>query len=174
MTKLSIITAPDPRLKVVSEPVAQVDAGIQRLMDDMLETMYAAPGIGLAAVQVGVPKRVVIVDTGEQGEQDKPLFLINPEVLFTSDETWIDEEGCLSLPDQYADVRRPVVVKLKFLDYTGVPQEMEARGLLATCIQHELDHLEGILFVDHISMLRRGIILKKLRKIQRESAAAER
>jgi peptide deformylase len=173
MAKLSIITAPDPRLKVVSEPVAEVDYGIQKLMDDMLSTMYAAPGIGLAAVQVGVPKRVIVMDTGEQGGQDKPLCMVNPEVLTASDDMWTYEEGCLSLPDQYADVRRPVAVTLNFLDYEGEPQELEAKGLLATCIQHELDHLEGILFVDHLSTLRRGIILKKLRKAKRESAAAE-
>jgi peptide deformylase len=173
MTKLSIITAPDPRLKVVSETVAKVDYGVQKLMDDMLSTMYAATGIGLAAVQVGVPQRIIVMDTGEQGGQDKPLCMVNPEVISASDNLWIYEEGCLSLPDQFADVQRPVAVTINYLDYEGELQELEAKGLLATCIQHEIDHLEGILFVDHLSTLRRGIILKKLRKAQRDSAAAE-
>ena len=150
-----------------------MDYGVQKLMDDMLSTMYAAPGIGLAAVQVGVPKRIIVMDTGEQGGQDKPLCMVNPEVISASSNLWICEEGCLSLPDQFADVQRPVAVTIKYLDYEGELQKFEAEGLLAICIQHEIDHLEGILFVDHLSTLRRGIILKKLRKAQRDSAAAE-
>ena len=170
MARLPILVAPDPRLKVVSEPAGGVDDDLRLLMDDMLETMYAAPGIGLAAVQVGIAKQVIVIDTGEQGGQDKPLFLVNPEIVSTSDEVWVYEEGCLSLPDQYADVRRSVAVTVKFLDYEGEEQELASRGLLATCIQHEMDHLDGILFVDHLSALKRTIILKKLKKIKRQSA----
>lgn len=172
MAKLPILTAPNPRLKVVSDPVAVVDDAVRRLMDDMIDTMYAAPGIGLAAVQVGVAKRIIVMDTGEEGGQKKPLYLVNPEIVTTSDELWVYEEGCLSLPDQYADVRRPIAATVIYLDYHGERQEIDARGLLATCIQHEMDHLEGILFVDHLTALKRGIILKKLQKAQRQSAAA--
>jgi peptide deformylase len=170
MPKLSIITAPDPRLKVVSAPVAEVDDGIRQLIDDMLETMYAAPGIGLAAVQVGVAKRVVVVDVGDEGDLDDPLCMVNPEVITTSDTTWTYQEGCLSLPDQFADVTRPSSATVRYLDHDGEPQTLEAKGLLATCVQHEMDHLEGVLFVDHLTMLKRGIILKKLKKAKRQEA----
>lgn len=172
MARLPIIIAPDPRLKIVSDPVEAVDDQVRKLMDDMLETMYAAPGIGLAAVQVGEPIRVVVIDTGEQGGQDEPLYLANPEIVSLSDEKWMYEEGCLSLPDQYADVRRSLEATVSYLDYHGERQELVCKAMLSTCVQHELDHLEGILFVDHLTMLRRGMILKKLRKIQRQSAAA--
>lgn len=172
MALLPILIAPDPRLKIVSDPVEGVDDDLRRLMDDMRETMYAAPGIGLAGVQVGVPKQVIVIDTGEQDGQDQPLFLVNPEVVATSDEMCVYEEGCLSLPDHYADVRRPIGATVKYLDYDGVPRKLSAHGLLATCIQHEIDHLDGVLFVDRLSALRRGIILKKLRKTQRQTASA--
>ncbi|HUC60764.1 MAG TPA: peptide deformylase [Alphaproteobacteria bacterium] len=167
MAVLPIITAPDPRLKLRSKPVARVDAEIRRLMDDMLETMYAAPGIGLAAPQVGVTKRVLVLDVAREGETPAPLCLANPEILWTSDERGSFEEGCLSLPDQYAPVERPVRCRVRFLDRDDELREIEAEGLLATCIQHEIDHLEGTLFVDHLSALKRGIILRKLQKAKK-------
>jgi peptide deformylase len=167
MALLPIITAPDPRLKVKSKRVAKVDAEIRRLMDDMLETMYAAPGIGLAAPQVGVAKRVLVVDTAREGEKPSPVCLANPEILWASDELASFEEGCLSLPEQYAPVERPVRCRVRFLDRDNELRELEAEGLLATCIQHEIDHLEGTLFVDHLSALKRGMILRKLQKAKK-------
>jgi peptide deformylase len=167
MALLPIITAPDPRLKVKSKPVAKVDAEIRRLMDDMLETMYAAPGIGLAAAQVGVAKRVLVVDTAREGAKPNPVCLANPEILWASDELASVEEGCLSLPEQYAPVERPVRCRVRFLDRDNEVRELEAEGLLATCIQHEIDHLEGTLFVDHLSALKRGMILRKLQKAKK-------
>ena len=164
---MPIITAPDPRLKVKSKPVAKVDAEIRRLMDDMLETMYAAPGIGLAAPQVGVAKRVLVVDTAREGDKPNPVCLANPEILWASDELASFEEGCLSLPEQYAPVERPVRCRVRYLDRDNEVRELEAEGLLATCIQHEIDHLEGTLFVDHLSALKRGMILRKLQKAKK-------
>lgn len=166
-----IITAPDPRLKQVSVPVTRVDDGIRRLMDDMLETMYAAPGIGLAAIQVGVPKRVIVMDLAKEGEDKAPLHFVNPELLWASDETKPAEEGCLSLPDMFDIVERPAQARVKFLDYNGEPREILADGLLAVCLQHEMDHLEGILFVDHLSRLKRDMILRKLVKAKRLALA---
>ncbi|NDF12897.1 MAG: peptide deformylase [Proteobacteria bacterium] len=172
MTVLPIVTAPDPRLKIKSEPVEKITPEIQRFMDDMLETMYATGGIGLAAVQVGVHKRILVMDVdhgssrypdSQKGEHN-PLFLINPEIVSESEEKNTYDEGCLSFPGQYAEVVRPKRVKVKYLDYNGKPQELEADELLATCVQHEIDHLNGVVFVDHISTLKRDIIMRKLKK----------
>lgn len=172
MTKLKIISAPDPYLRSISEPVEEVDDELRALMDDMLETMYGAFGIGLAAIQVGVPKRVIVMDMALEDEPKAPQFFINPEITWTSDEMGVYEEGCLSVPEQYADVERPAKCKFKYLDYNGQAHEVEADGLLATCIQHEMDHLNGILFIDHLSALKRRMILKKLTKAQREELAS--
>ena len=164
MAKLPIITAPDPRLKVKSTKVTVVDDAVRKLMDDMLASMYAAVGLGLAAIQVGVPKRIIVMDLAKQGEPAKPLYLINPEIVAASDTDLSHEEGCLSLPGQYAEVERPDRVEVRYLDYHGKPQRLKAEGMLAVCIQHEMDHLEGILFVDHLSALKRNMILRKLVK----------
>ena len=166
-----IITAPDPRLKVVSEPVESVDDEIRALIDDMFETMYDAPGIGLAAIQIGVSKRIVVMDIADAESPPEPRCFINPEVVWTSEDVTTYEEGCLSVPDYYAEVDRPAQARVKFLDRDGKAQEIEADGLLATCIQHEIDHLNGVLFVDHISSVRRSIILRKLTKAKRLAAA---
>ncbi len=167
MAILPIITAPDPRLKQIAKPVAQVDDGVRELMDDMLETMYLAPGIGLAAPQVGALKRVIVLDLSKEDEAPQPYVLANPELTWVSDEDITYEEGCLSLPDHYADVVRPAAIKLRYLDRDNEIRTMEAEGLLATCLQHELDHLDGILFVDHISALKRNMILRKLLKAKK-------
>ena len=168
MAKLSIITAPDPRLKVKAKPVAKVDANVRRLMADMLETMYAAPGIGLAAPQVGRALRVIVLDCARDGEKPQPYKLANPEILWRSAELMTVNEGCLSLPEHYADVARPAEITVRYLDEENEIRELDAKGLLATCIQHEMDHLDGVLFVDHISSLKRGIILRKLAKTKRQ------
>ena len=169
MAVLPIITAPDPRLKAISDPVAEVDDSIRALLDDMLDSMYEAVGIGLAAIQVGIAKRIVVIDVAdENGEQGNPLFLINPEIVWTSDDERVHEEGCLSLPEHYAEVVRPDEIRVKYLDRDGKEQELHAAGILSTCIQHELDHLDGILFVDHISSMRRNMILRKLKKLKRQ------
>ncbi|GIK97224.1 MAG: peptide deformylase [Alphaproteobacteria bacterium] len=164
MAQLPIIVAPDPRLKQVSKPVEKVDSEVRRLMDDMLETMYAAPGIGLAAPQVGVLKRVIVLDTAREGEAPQPLRMANPELVWVSDDDATYNEGCLSVPDHYADVVRPAACRVRYIDHENEIREIEADGLLATCIQHEMDHLDGILFLDHISALKRNIILRKLVK----------
>jgi peptide deformylase len=147
--------------------VPKVDAAIRKLMDDMLETMYAAPGVGLAAPQVGVAKRVIVVDTAGKGEPPRPYRMANPEIVWASDEDNTYNEGCLSLPEQYADVVRPKAVRVRYLDHENEIRELEADGLLATCVQHEMDHLDGILFVDHISALKRNMILRKLLKAKK-------
>jgi peptide deformylase len=170
MALLPILIAPDPRLKLKAKPVERVDAEIRRLMDDLAETMYAAPGIGLAAPQLGVLKRVIVVDAARDGEERQLLRLANPEIVWRSEETAIYNEGCLSLPEHYADVERAAAVKIRFLDHDGEQQEIDVKGLLATCLQHEIDHLEGVLFVDHISPLKRNIILRKLAKTKRAKA----
>ena len=172
MPLLEIITAPDPRLKIKAKPVAAVDAGVRRLMDDMLETMYRAIGIGLAAPQVGAAKRVLVVDVAREGEAPQPLRIANPEILWRSDELTTASEGCLSLPEHYADVERPAAIRLRYLDHENEIREIDAQGLLATCIQHEIDHLDGLLFVDHISALKRGMILRKLAKAKKSRALA--
>jgi peptide deformylase len=167
MGLLPIITAPDPRLKVKAKPVARVDAQVRRLMDDMVETMYHAIGIGLAAPQVGAAQRVLVVDVAREGEKPNPMRIANPEILWRSDEMTSASEGCLSLPEHYADVERPAAIRLRYLDHENEIREIDAKGLLATCLQHEIDHLDGVLFVDHISALKRGIILRKLQKAKR-------
>ena len=167
MALLPIITAPDPRLKIKATPVAKVDAKVRRLMDDMLETMYHSIGIGLAAPQVGATQRVLVVDVAREGEPPQPLRIANPEILWHSDETMLSNEGCLSLPEHYADVARPAAIRLRYLDHENEVRVIEAKGLLATCLQHEIDHLDGVLFVDHISALKRGMILRKLAKSKR-------
>ena len=172
MAILPIITAPDPRLKIVSEPVARVDQSIRRLMDDMLETMYLAPGIGLAAPQVGVIKRVIVVDITKDDEPRRPYRMANPTIVWISPDLVIYEEGCLSLPDHYAEVERPSRARIRYLDHDNVEREEEFDGVLGTCLQHEMDHLEGVLFVDHISTLKRNIILRKLAKTRRLKTAS--
>lgn len=166
-----ILTAPDPRLRQTSRPVDTVDASVRALMDDMVETMHAAPGIGLAAIQVGEPLRVIVIDLARQEEEPAPQYFINPEILDPSEETAVYEEGCLSVPEFFEEVERPVRCRVRFLDYDGIEKTLDAEGLLATCIQHEMDHLEGILFIDHISRLKRERILRKLKKEQRLAVA---
>ena len=170
MAVLPIITAPDPRLKRKSKPVAKVDERVRKLMADMLDTMYDSNGIGLSAAQVGILERVVVVDCAREGEKPQPIKLANPEIVWESDEKVVCSEGCLSLPEQYADVERPASVRVRYLDAQNEIRELEAKGLLATCIQHEIDHLDGVLFVDHISALKRNIILRKLVKAKRMKA----
>ncbi len=167
MAKLPIIIAPDPILKATCTSVEDVNQDLVKLMDDMLETMYEAPGIGLAAPQVGVTKRLLVVDVARGDEPPAPLCLVNPEILWASDEGRVYDEGCLSLPEHYAEVERPAEVRIGFIDRDGERQEIMADGLLATCIQHEMDHLEGVLFVDHLSSLKRGMILRKLKKLKK-------
>lgn len=168
-----ILTAPDPRLKQISKPV---EGGVtdehRALMDDMLETMYDAPGIGLAAIQIGVPLRIIVMDLAREGEKPAPRYFVNPEILWTSDETQPYEEGCLSIPEIYEEVERPAKVKLRYLDYRGKLIEEEAEGLFAVCIQHEMDHLEGVLFIEHISRLKRENAMRKLRKAKQSQAAS--
>jgi peptide deformylase len=159
-----IISLPDPRLRQKSEPVARVDDDVRRLMDDMLETMYEAPGVGLAAIQIGVPKRVVVIDTAKDGEEKRPVFLANPEIVWSSEETRVYQEGCLSIPDFMEDVERPERIRVHFLDRNGETQEIEADGLLATVVQHEIDHLNGVLFIDYLSRLKRERITRKFAK----------
>lgn len=166
-----ILTAPDPRLREVSRPVEKVDDELRALMDDMLETMYKAPGIGLAAIQIGEPLRVIVMDLAGEDEEPAPRYFVNPEILDPSEDMNIHEEGCLSVPDFYEEVERPARCRVKFLDYDGKEQILEAEGMLATCIQHEMDHLEGVLFIDHLSRLKRDRILKKIKKEQRLAAA---
>ncbi len=172
MTVLPIIIAPDPRLKKKSKPVEKVDAGIRSLMDDMLDSMHAANGIGLAAPQVGVLKNVIVIDISKADEPDNPICMANPEVVWESDERSPHEEGCLSLPEYYADVVRPDRVRVRYLDRENEIRELEADDILATCVQHEMDHLTGTLFVDHISSLKRGMILRKLSKSKKAEAEA--
>lgn len=176
MAILPILVAPHPVLKQKAEPVKEVTPEIAKLMDDMLETMYDAPGIGLAAPQVGVSKRILVIDVSGRDEDPKPLRMANPEVVWSSDDYSVYEEGCLSFPEQYADVERPARVKVTYIDETNTKREIEADGLLATCIQHEIDHLEGIVFVDHVSTLKRNMIMRKLQKLKKQGrvpAAAE-
>lgn len=171
MALLPIITAPDPRLKVVCEPVETVTDEVRKLMDDMLETMYAAPGIGLAAPQVGVTRRIVVIDTAREDEEPAPMRLVNPEVVWASEETKVYDEGCLSVPEHYSEVERPDRVRLRYLDTDNRQVEVEVDGLTAVCVQHEIDHLDGILFVDHISRVKREMILRKLTKARKLAAS---
>src|SRR5580693_5536354 len=164
MARRDIIILPDKRLRLVSEPTKANDPGLRALVDDMFETMYEAPGIGLAAIQVGVPKRVIVMDLAKKDDPKEPMVFINPEVLWRSDETATYEEGCLSIPEYYEEVERPAKVRVIFLDLAGAEQELEAGGLMATCLQHEIDHLNGVLFIDHISKLKRDRVIKKFAK----------
>lgn len=164
MTIKPIIILPDPLLKQVSEPVATVDDAVRKLADDMLETMYDAPGIGLAAIQIGVPRRLLVIDVSKEGEEKQPLVVINPTILKSSDERSVYEEGCLSIPDYYAEVERPATLTVEFVDRDGKMQTIDADGLLATCLQHEIDHLNGTLFIDHISKLKRDMVIRKFTK----------
>jgi peptide deformylase len=157
-------------LKKISDPVERVDDDLRALMDDMLETMYAAPGIGLAAVQVGVPKRVIVMDLARGEEEPAPRHFVNPEILWASEETQPWEEGCLSVPDIYDEVERPARVKLRYLDYHGKEVTEDAEGLFAVCIQHEMDHLNGVLFIDHLSRLKRDRAVSKVRKAAKAEA----
>ena len=174
MTKRNIILHPDPRLKKRCTPVTEVDAKIGNLADDMLDTMYAAPGIGLAAPQVGVDARLLVMDCAAREDEDDtaqdPRVLINPEVTWTSDELNVYEEGCLSIPEIFADVTRPKVVRVAFTDQSGTAQEEEFDGLWATCVQHEIDHLEGKLFIDYLSSVKRTMITNKMKKLKKERA----
>ena len=158
-----ILIEPDPLLRQISQDVEKVDKEIKTLMDDMLETMYAAPGIGLAAIQVGVPKRIIVIDLSKEDEK-KPLYFVNPKIIIRSKNKSTYEEGCLSVPGQFAEVDRPNECQVSYLDYNGQKKELKAEGLLATCIQHEMDHLEGILFIDYLSKLKKNYIVKKLSK----------
>ncbi len=171
-----IIEVPDPRLKLVSRPVVTFDAALAELVADLFETMYAAPGIGLAAIQVGVPLRVLVIDLQEPGDDGEPVrnprVFVNPQILEASAETAVYNEGCLSVPDIYADVDRPARVRARWQDVEGGLHEAELDGLLATCLQHEIDHLDGVVFLDHLSRLKREMLLKKLAKARREKVAA--
>ena len=170
MARLPIVIAPAPVLKAKAKPVEIIDGGTRRLLDDMLETMYEAPGIGLSANQVGVLQRVIVLDVARADEKPHPFKMVNPEVLWRSEELSTYNEGCLSLPEQYADITRPARIKFRFLDENGHRHEREAEGLLATCVQHEIDHLDGILFIDHLSALKRNMIMRKLAKAQKAKA----
>jgi len=164
MAVREILTVPHPLLKTVSKPVAKVDDDLRALMDDMLETMYAAPGVGLAAIQVGVAKRVLVMDLARADEPPQPRHFVNPEITWASEEMVVREEGCLSVPDIYDEVERPARVRMRYLDYRGEVVEEDAEGLLAVCIQHELDHLNGVLFIDHLSRLKRQRAVAKVKK----------
>src|SRR3954452_7750982 len=175
MALLPIVEVPDPRLRQISSPVEKVDDEVRALVTDMFETMYAAPGIGLAAIQVGVPKRILVIDLQEPREEggepvQDPRVFINPEIVEHSDQDVPYTEGCLSVPDQYAEVDRPDRIRARWLDLDGKPHDEEITGMLATCLQHEMDHLEGILFIDHLSRLKREMILKKIAKQRKEAA----
>lgn len=171
MALLPIIEAPDPRLRTKSEAVQTVGDDTRKLLDDMLETMYAAPGVGLSAIQVGVPSRVMVVDCAPDGAEPQPIYLVNPTIREASPDMRAYEEGCLSLPEQYAEVERHDQITVDYLDRNGDPQSLEADGLLSTCIQHEMDHFDGVLFVDHISALKRSMIMKRLKKAKKLKAA---
>ena len=168
MSKRKIVIEPEPILRQKSENLEKVDDELRRLLDDMLETMYSAPGIGLAAVQVGILKRLVVIDISKEKEKKYPLFLINPEIISKSKSTSIHEEGCLSLPGHFAEIERPAECKISFIDYNGKKKKINAKGLLSTCIQHEVDHLNGILFIDYLSKLKKDMIIKKLVKQKKE------
>ena len=170
MTVKTILTEPNKLLRIVSEPLLSVGVEEQNLMDDMLETMYAAPGIGLAAIQIGVPKRIIVMDISQKEGKNEPMYFVNPVIKNKDSLKTTYEEGCLSVPDQFADIERPIKCEVKYLDYNGDKQLLKADGLLATCIQHEMDHLEGILFIDYLSKLKKSIIIKKLSKLKSNMA----
>ncbi len=167
MTVRPILTAPDPRLKAVCEPIARVDDEIRKIADDLLDSMYAADGIGLAAIQIGVPKRMLVMDIAQAQGKREPMLFINPKIIWASDETAKSEEGCLSVPEIWEDVERPARIRAEYLDREGNSQTIEADGLFACCLQHEIDHLDGVLFIDHVSKLKRSIALRKLAKAKR-------
>jgi peptide deformylase len=163
-----ILTIPDPKLREKSSAVKKVDKDIKNLMDDMLSTMYDAPGIGLAAIQIGIPKRVIVMDLSKEPDKKKPMYFINPEIIWKSNVNSSYEEGCLSIPNQFAKIDRPDKCHIKYLDYNGHEKEIKAEGLLSTCIQHEIDHLNGVLFIDYLSKLKKDIIIKKVSKDKKE------
>ena len=170
MAKRAIITLPDPILRKVSAPVERIDAEVRKLAEDMLETMYAAPGVGLAAVQVGVPRRLFVLDTAKDKAPPQPLVLINPEIVSLGAEMRLHEEGCLSIPDERVPIERPSKVTVRFLDREGKTQELTAEGLLATAIQHEIDHLNGKLIIDYLSRLKRDMVVRRFKKRAKETA----
>ena len=170
MSTRPLVILPDSQLRLVSAPVTAIDDDLRRLTDDMLQTMYEAPGIGLAAIQVGVPRRVVTIDLGREEEGRKPQVFLNPEVVWSSEERSTYEEGCLSIPDYFEEVERPAKVKVRYMTMGGESAEVEADGLLATCLQHEIDHLNGVLFIDYISKLKRDRVMRKFTKLAREKA----
>ncbi|HEX4270703.1 MAG TPA: peptide deformylase [Rhizomicrobium sp.] len=172
MTIRPIITAPDKRLEAVSTDVEKVDSAIRTIVDDMAESMYAADGIGLAAVQIGVPRRIIVIDLDQKDGKRNPRTFINPKILWASEEKAVFEEGCLSVPEIWDDVERPAKIKAEYLDREGKKQILEADGLLATCLQHEMDHLDGVLFIDHLSRLKRSMAIKKLTKAKRLKESA--
>ena len=167
MTKRTIIIEPDPILRKKSDAIEKVDDELRKLMDEMLETMYEAPGIGLAAVQIGILKRLIVIDISKE-EKKNPIFLINPEIITKSKNKSVYEEGCLSLPGQFAEIERPAECLIKYLDYQGKQKKLKATGLMATCVQHEIDHLNGVLFIDYLSKLKKDMIIKKLQKKKKE------
>jgi peptide deformylase len=173
MPKRPIIKLPDPRLRKRSKPVTEVTDEVRALLDDMLESMYDAPGIGLAAIQVGVPQRLVVIDIARDDEPKNPLFLVNPEIVWTSEEMRVHEEGCLSIPEYYAEIERPARCRVRFLDRERKPRELDCEGLLATCVQHEVDHTNGTLFIDHLSRLKRERVIRKFAKAAKRDAEAE-
>jgi peptide deformylase len=166
MAVLELVTAPDPRLKSVSQPVANIDKKLRRFMDDMVETMYAANGIGLAAIQIGVPQRVAVIDLDPKGPNSKVIYLVNPKIIRASDELSTYHEGCLSVPEIWDDVKRPARLTVEYQDENGATQTVDADGLFATCVQHEIDHINGLLFIDHLSRLKRSIALRKSAKLK--------
>lgn len=172
MTIRPLILLPDPILKAPSKKIERVDAQLRRLAGDMLKTMYDAPGIGLAAIQIGEPVRMLVIDLAKEPEEKAPQFFINPEIIWSSEERSIYEEGCLSIPDYYAEVERPSGVRVRHIDLDGKQHEIMAEGLLATCLQHEIDHLNGVLFIDHISKLKRAMVVKKFTKLARQRPAS--
>jgi peptide deformylase len=170
MTIKPLILLPDPLLREPSKPVERFDDDLDRFIEDMLETMYDAPGIGLAAIQVGAPRRLLVIDVAKEEDGRQPQVFVNPEIIASSDERSVYEEGCLSIPDYYAEVERPARVTVKYLDGKGKAQQVEADGLLATCLQHEIDHLNGVLFIDHISKLKRDMVVRKFTKLSKQRA----
>src|SRR5665647_1620343 len=171
MAICDILIIPDKRLRLISEPVKAVDAALRTLVDDMFATMYEAPGIGLAAIQIGVAQRIVIMDLAKKDETPEPLVFLNPEIVWSSDDTSTYEEGCLSIPEYFEEVERPASVKVKYLDMDFKPHELDAEGLLATCLQHEIDHINGVLFIDHISKLKRAMVMKKFTKAAKKGVS---
>lgn len=169
MSVLPIITIPDPILRKISDPVEQIDEAVVKLMDDMLDTMYAAPGVGLAAVQVGVPRRIIVLDIADEDEPKQPLAMANPEIVAISQTTRLYEEGCLSIPDVRVEIERPDAVTVRYIDRAGKEQELAATGLLATAVQHELDHLDGQMIIDFLSRLKRDMVVRKFKKIARDA-----